>query len=362
MITLEVLEKYLKSHKLKPQTVSMYTYVFKSLSEYSEDWPVSSVIIDEWLTGLDGMSDVSIKTYYVVANTVGKYMKRAYKLDNPCEDANVPKVQKKKRRYFTADEMVSIIKACINDNEKLLVAVLIDSGCRIGELATLRASGVGDGWIDVVGKTGERRHRLSPELCERMRVAGADGGTVFKMVDGSDCTVAALKLRMRRVVQRAGIKGKKIGVHTFRHSVGSLVAKHTNSALAVKAVLAHDDIDTSMIYIHDAEESIAQGISPLSLLGQEIASARESGRALPMLTDGSEVVEGEFVEVDGNGHDDMLEELIPEVADGISVRPLLKTEDLRLMRRVFIMYIRGGDVGNDDVRLRELMRRFLRKK
>ena len=68
------------------------------------------------------------------------------------------------------------------------------------------------------------------------------------------------------------------------------------------------------------------------------------------------VVEGEAVDVVV----DMLDEQFAEISDGVAVRPLLKTENLRLMRRLFLVAIRSGGVGSDETEARELMKRMLR--
>ena len=59
---------------------------------------------------------------------------------------------------------------------------------------------------------------------------------------------------------------------------------------------------------------------------------------------------------------------LPEISEGVVVRPLLKTEDLRLMRRAFKCYVESLGVGVlrdykvcDDVKCRDLLTRMLRK-
>jgi len=49
------------------------------------------------------------------------------------------------------------------------------------------------------------------------------------------------------------------------------------------------------------------------------------------------------------------------IKTGVEVRPLLKTEYLRLMRRAFVEYIKTGLVGTDEDRLKKLMERISRK-
>ncbi len=302
-------------------------------------------------------------------------MKSMYDLENPCEKAIRPKVAKKRRRYFNPEELARIIKNCRFEQDTLLILTLIDSAARIGEIAGLRAGDVGESWINVEGKTGQRRYRLEPYMCRKLKEAADKNGVIFRGASGGPATVQSLKYRVRRVIKEAGITGKKLGPHTLRHSGASLVAQETGSALAVKALLQHDDIHTSMGYIHDVEDVIQQRISPLALVGEKVVGEgfREVYNEPKQLTlgrddptdndgyinnDGVDAVVGEC-ELVGNDRE-MYEEMFPVVKDGVSVRPLLKTEDLRLIREVFIEYIILTD-GSHEIMLRDMMRRVLRK-
>ncbi len=155
----------------------------------------------------------------------------------------------------------------------------------------------------------------------------------------------------------------------MRHSGASLVAKETGSALVVKALLQHDKIDTSMQYIHDVEDSIQQRISPLRLVSEKVFE--EYGSSINMepkqLTEDNCRVESKttaLVPVEVEVVEwviDLTEDMFPEVVDGIEIRSLLRTEDLRLLRRVFIHYAKS-DMANGDVsKCRQLMERMMRK-
>ena len=378
MKTLEVMEKVLKGKRLKPVTRRHYREALGSLSRYESEWPVRGVVINEWLVSLgDKYSDATIKMWFDFVNAAGKYVQKVCKVENPCEGAVRPKVSKKRRRYFTAYEIVSIIKACETEFEKVLIFTFIDSTCRVGEIGANRkgeggllGKNVGEACINVKGKTGERRYRLDGVVCDRMReMAGGDDEPIFRGKDGKAASVGALQHRIRRVIRRAGITGNKLGPHTLRHSSASLVAKETGSALAVKALLQHDNIDTSMGYIHDAEDVIQQRISPLRLVAEQVF--REGGLGVgemtKQLTMGGEIVDvevGEFEKVESKvseGVLDLLDEQFREIRDDMVVHSRLKADDLRLIRKAFMGYIRSGDVGSDEASLRYLFRRMLRK-
>lgn len=372
MKTLEVLEQVLRGKRLADSSRRHYKDALSSLSRYSEDWPVKGVVVDEWLASLTNYGDVSIRNWYNFVNAAGKYMEKisgkngngVSKVPNPCETATRPRVAKKRRRYFSVGELVQIIKSCRFEQDRALVLTLIDSTARVGELVGLTPSKIGDGWIDVKGKTGERRYRLDSQICAKLReIAGGENEPVFKSKYGGFANVSSLKHRVTRVIKSAGITGSKLGPHTLRHSGASLVAQETGSALAVKALLQHDNIDTSMEYIHDAEDLIQQRISPLRLVGERVFGDGAFGAGAEQkqisMVAGADVLEADVVSTDVVV--DLLEEQFAEVDDGVEVRPLLKTEDLRLVRMAFIGFIRSGEAGSSEVAMRYLLKRMLRK-
>ncbi len=367
--TLEVLEKVLKGKRISENTGRHYRDALGSLADYSDEWPESGVVVNEWLGGLTGYADTTARNWFNFVNSAGKYMEKisgkrsngVSVMPNPCESADRPGVEKKRRRYFTAGEVVRIIKACRFEQDKVLVLTLIDSTCRIGELAGLRTRQVGDSWLDLKGKSGERRYRCDSAICGKLKELGVNGEPIFKGRNGVEADVVSLKHRVRRVIKEAGITGSKLGAHTLRHSGASLVAQETGSALAVKALLQHDKIATSMEYIHDAEDVIQQRISPLRLVGEK--AFVEAVVPMKQIGMGEVAGEGKVTDVMVIGEPevviDMLEEQYREVDDDAVVHSRLRANDLRLLRRVFIRDSRSGVAGADEGRCKELYRRMI---
>jgi len=131
--------------------------------------------------------------------------------------------------------------------------------------------------------------------------------------------------------------------------------------MAVKALLQHDNIQTSMIYIHDVEEELQKGISPLAIVVDRVkADVGLEQKQLPMVgtPDGEAVVvEGEAVDV----VDDLALGMFRDVSDGVVVRPLLKTEDLRLIREALVVMVRNDGYSREVGKAMELWKRMLRK-
>lgn len=56
-----------------------------------------------------------------------------------------------------------------------------------------------------------------------------------------------------------------------------------------------------------------------------------------------------------------LNEQFREIDDDMVVRSQFKANDLRLLRRAFIGYIRSGVAGSDESKCRDLFKRMLRR-
>lgn len=142
----------------------------------------------------------------------------------------------------------------------------------------------------------------------------------------------------------------------------------------VKALLQHDKVETSMLYIHDAEDAIQQKHIPLKMLGEGWFKRHADDEGIIpkqlQLTEGivSDTkalvpVNAEVVEVGSEFElaEDIGDGLFPEIEDGKEVRPLLKTEDLRLIREVFVVNARNYRGSKTVVRSRELLKRIVRR-
>ena len=139
----------------------------------------------------------------------------------------------------------------------------------------------------------------------------------------------------------------------------------------VKALLQHDDLKTSMGYIHDVEDILQDKYSPLRLLGEQYKKAGGDNGGIQIeqlqLTEGESI--GESVTVVPVSHeivagadiDDLVSDMFPKVREGVAVRTVLRYEDLLRMRKVFVWYARNNPGDNDVAWGRELMKRMLRK-
>lgn len=106
-------------------------------------------------------------------------------------------------------------------------------------------------------KTGAAKTIVLPpaarEIIERQPRRGQND-RVFKAARGNGSATISVNHPWQEIRRRAGVSDK-IVIHSLRHSLASHMANNHQDALAIKAVLGHKDISTSMIYIHLSKET-----------------------------------------------------------------------------------------------------------
>ena len=143
------------------------------------------------------------------------------------------------------------------------IRVIALTGARRNEIAGLRWRHINskEGKIELATdehktgkKTGKVRVISLPTLAQEIisrQPRGDIDDFVFPPVGG----VGPINLGKpwRRVREKAGISSE-FGLHVFRHSLASIMADSGSQAAHIMAVMGHESIATSQIYVHAAEE------------------------------------------------------------------------------------------------------------
>jgi len=141
--------------------------------------------------------------------------------------------------------------------ERAIITLLLDTGLRAAELASLRLDNLQAGQIRVVGK-GSKPRILA--LNERPRVAldayladqAPTGGSLWP----EGFNRKSLAYLLKGIGKRAGIKGR-VFAHRFRHTFASRFHAETGDPLALQALLGHSSLTMVKRYIAAAQADIA---------------------------------------------------------------------------------------------------------
>jgi len=113
-------------------------------------------------------------------------------------------------------------------------------------------------------KNNRTRHiPLDNDTCAMLHRRKKDSGYVFLPDDGRPFTNDRLSAAMRRLRRKAGMR--KIGWHTLRHTFASHLAMRGVPLPAIKELLGHASITTTMRYAHVAPSALREAIELLSI-------------------------------------------------------------------------------------------------
>jgi integrase/recombinase XerD len=222
--------------------------------------PDKKAIISMFLELKKNYSDSTIMDYENV-------MKRFYKwlFGNLPDFLNIRYSHKsshdKKMELITRGDIERMIDACNNTRDKALISLLYDSGCRIGEILTLRIDDiVFDEYgmiLRVHGKTGNRSVRIVGDsisyLKDYIRSKDDKDESLFTGLQKQNMHRPMKYYDARKLLinlkARTGIE-KRIYPHLFRHSRASLLASKVPEApLENQMGWVHGSKMTS-IYVH----------------------------------------------------------------------------------------------------------------
>ena len=181
---------------------------------------------------------------------------------NPCR--GIRRYRRKGRERFLTDDELRRLSATLSAHEgqhPLRVAVirlLLLTGCRKGEILTLRWSDYRDGHLFLRdSKTGPRTVWLSQparDILDRLR---RRGHWIFpaarKRGPLSSTWLDSFWCRVRAEAELADVR-----LHDLRHTHASFALRHGETVLAIGRLLGHRDPGTTLKYTHPADPMVRQ--------------------------------------------------------------------------------------------------------
>ena len=189
-----------------------------------------------------------------------------------------PKKQLQNPAFFNQDEIASIIKQTENLKHKTMLMLAYGTGMRISEVTALKVWQIDSRRMQIIvqqakGKK-DRMTPLSPVLLVMLRAyftaykPDKKGYLFCGQQPGEPYSTRSLQLIMQAAKQRAGIL-KPGSMHALRHSFAThLLDKGTDVTMIMK-LLGHNDIKTTLRYLHVTNRDVLNIVSPLDQLNLE---------------------------------------------------------------------------------------------
>jgi integrase/recombinase XerD len=210
--------------------------------------------------------------------------KEEYLKENIAKKVENPKVPKKVLNGFDGKEVQTMIDAFsfknyLETRNKAIIAMLADCGLRAMEIRGLQSENVKETTILVNGKGNkERIVFISPALkrilikYDRLKKQYfQDKDTTnhyFLSYTGTGISHVALDNVIKEAGKRAGVKGKRVSPHTFRHFYAVQSLSAGIDVYSLSRLLGHGDISVTQRYLHSLsnDELLNKAVSSSPLM------------------------------------------------------------------------------------------------
>ncbi|MDH5266325.1 MAG: site-specific integrase [Candidatus Bathyarchaeota archaeon] len=160
--------------------------------------------------------------------------------------ASYPKNTLRANQLLTGEDIKRMVEVATNPRDKAFIFILYESGCRIGELLTVRIKDVEfdeyGAFLNVTGKTGPRRVRIIKSVplltiwlnCHKY--SKNPNAPLWIRLNNPEMKFMAtptVRSFLKKVVRKAGIE-KRVHPHLFRHSRATHLASQIPESLLKK--------------------------------------------------------------------------------------------------------------------------------
>jgi integrase len=255
----------------KPSTLADYRstsrLIVRALGELRlED--VTPQLLERWKTTIPG-SNRNVQKRLVVLHGIFRRAMRVWGLPrNPVADVERPRVRVSSDvEAFSPEEIHALVRAAATDQDGAVYLTAALTGLRLGELLALawadidfagqairvRRSFTAHGGLSSPKSGRVRSVPMVPDVAHTLAALAtrewftAEGDLVFPGQTGGHQDGAALRIRYKAAVKRAGLRPLRF--HDLRHTFGTLAVRRAEVP-AVQAWMGHSSIQTTMRYIH----------------------------------------------------------------------------------------------------------------
>ena len=218
---------------------------------------------------------LSENTLHSRINALKFYYEQVLKRENFFWEIPRPKKPFQIPNFFNQDEIVAILKSTVNLKHKTMLMLAYSSGLRVSEAVSIKTRNIDSKRMCIKIEQGkgkkDRMVMLSPLLLimlrEYWKIYKTDKtGFLFEgQIKGTAYSSRSLQEVLTTAKKKAGIL-KPGSIHALRHSFAThLLDKGTDISM-IQKLLGHNDINTTLRYLHTSNKDLLNILSPLDSL------------------------------------------------------------------------------------------------
>lgn len=183
---------------------------------------------------------------------------------NPVRRIGTIKVAKKQKKAFTDVEVLKLRQGCKTVKEKLIVDMLLSTGCRVSELVSIKFEDIEGRKINVLGKGNkERTVYLNAQARLTLDEYIQSTNTIMnpyifpstRYINSKEhIGNSAIEGFCRRLGERVGVRN--VHPHRFRRTCATMALKRGMPVEQVSKMLGHEELTTTQIYLDLDERNL----------------------------------------------------------------------------------------------------------
>lgn len=190
---------------------------------------------------------------------------------------SLPAIEKDQKLpvVLNASEVKALLKSCKLLKHRLIIGLCYGCGLRCSEVRNIKVADADleRGMLHVKQGKGskDRCLPLGKMLCRGIAQyisAEHPSNYLFEGNDDGAMSQRGTQWVVGEAVKRAGLR-KEVHTHTLRHSYASHLLEQGVNILAIKELLGHAHIETTMVYLHIAKPDTKNVFSPLDTLYEQ---------------------------------------------------------------------------------------------
>ncbi len=251
------------ARNLSPRSIEFYQWALRDLPDQVPELPADVEAVECFMASRRG-APATKRAYHRGLKAFFNWFAERKKVPTPMSEIRRPKGHDPDPYILTEAEITRLLASCPSRRDRAMACVFLDTGARCSEIARLRWADVRanshrvDGervsTIEVSGKTGMRELFISPATLAQLKGLGTE--YVFESRLGGPLTRQGVGLAIRKAMRRAGIRARKIGPHTLRHTFGTHYIDNGGDEFSLQEILGHTNLATTRRYVHLARNRV----------------------------------------------------------------------------------------------------------
>jgi integrase/recombinase XerD len=168
--------------------------------------------------------------------------------------------------------VTKLLTAAANPKHKLLLSLCYGMGLRVSEVCRMKIKDIDSDrmQVHVVAGKGNKDRYVNLPICilEEMRNYYRQHKPkeyLFEGQYGSCYSIRSAQAVFKQCLAKAGIN-KGVGIHSLRHSFATHLLESGTDISIIQKLLGHEDIQTTLRYVHVSKKDMAKVESPLDRL------------------------------------------------------------------------------------------------